>query len=107
MATDDITKLIVGLLAVFVLLPFVVMALMIPFGATMMGGSFGYYTGGWFWILAFVPFALLLLLGWLGYRTFAGEPAEDGALQELREAYARGDLTTEEFEERLERLREP
>ncbi|MFB6132571.1 MAG: SHOCT domain-containing protein [Halanaeroarchaeum sp.] len=107
MVSDDAVKLILALLALFVLLPFLVMAMMIPFGATMMGGTFGVHPGGWFGAFALVPLAVLLVFGWLGYRLFVGERDDDEALAELREAYARGDLTTEEFEERLERLREP
>lgn len=106
MVTDDAVKLILALLALFVLLPFLVMAMMIPFGATMMGGTFGVHPGGWFGAFALLPLAILLIFGWLGYRLLAGEGDEE-ALAELREAYARGDLTTEEFEKRLERLREP
>lgn len=108
MALDDAAKLLVGLLALLVLLPFIVMALVMPFGATMMGTSYGYHTGGWFGLFAFVPLLLLVILGWLGYRLLSGEGSgggEDPALDELRIAYARGDLTTEEFEERSKRLR--
>lgn len=107
MALDDTAKLLVGLLVLFVLFPFVIMALIMPFGVTMMGPMYGTQTGGWFGLFALLPLAVLLLLGWLGYRLLAGEQGDDAAVRELREAYARGDLTTEEFEERLERLREP
>lgn len=50
-------------------------------------------------------FVLLLGAGYLGYRALTpdGEPT-DRALEELRVAYARGDLTDDEFEKRRERL---
>lgn len=105
MALDDAAKLLVGLLALVIVLPFVVMALVMPFGATMMGTAYGYHTGGWFGLFAVVPLLLLVLLGWLGYRLLTDEDSEDQALETLRVAYARGDITTEEFEERSKRLR--
>ena len=106
MALDDTAKLLIGLLALIVLFPVFVMALVMPFGAMMMGTSYGVYPGGWSALFAIVPFVLVLLIGWMAYRFLSGEHVEDPAVEELREAYARGDLTSEEFEERLERLSE-
>jgi putative membrane protein len=50
--------------------------------------------------------ALLLAGGYLLLRSVGGEREDerDPALEELRRAYARGDLTDEEFEHRRERL---
>ncbi|MFW5924088.1 MAG: SHOCT domain-containing protein [archaeon] len=107
MAIDDATKLLIGLLALVVLFPLFVMAVVMPFGATMMGTSFGYHTGGWFGIFALAPIVLLLLIGWVAYRYLGDSAGADRAIEELRAAYARGDLTTAEFEERLERLEGP
>lgn len=106
MALDDTAKLLIGLLALIVLFPVLVMALVMPFGSMMMGTTYGVYPGGWYAVFAIVPFVLVLLIGWLAYRFLSTESGEDPAVGELRDAYARGDLTTEEFEERLERLRE-
>jgi len=57
-----------------------------------------------------LPVAVLLGVAYLGYRTVVGttgEAATDPALTELRTAYARGDVTDEEFETRRERLEHP
>lgn len=107
MALDDAAKLLIGLLALVLLFPLFVMAVVMPFGATMMGTSFGYHTGGWFGIFALVPIVLLVLVGWVAYRYLTDSAGTDRAVEALRAAYARGDLTTEEFEERLERLEGP
>lgn len=65
---------------------------MMPWG--MAGGTF-------LWIVVLiVVFALLFR------RTSEGEEAPDAAVEELRRAYARGDVDDEEFERRLERLQE-
>ncbi|AGB15008.1 putative membrane protein [Halovivax ruber XH-70] len=50
---------------------------------------------------------LALVIGalYLGYQALPGqEESTDPALDELRSAYARGDLSDEEYERRLERL---
>lgn len=107
MAVDDTMKLLVAVLALIVLFPLLVMAFMMPFGTMMMGTSFGTTTGGWFGLFAIVPALLVLLIGWVAYRYLADGTGEKPAVEELRAAYARGDLTTEEFEERLERLEKP
>jgi putative membrane protein len=106
MALDETATLLIGLLALVVLFPVFMMALVMPFGTMMMGTTYGTYTGGWYALFAIVPFVLLLLIGWVAYRFLSDENGEDPAVGELREAYARGDLTSEEFEERLERLSE-
>jgi putative membrane protein len=50
--------------------------------------------------------AAVVGVGYLLYRAIAGNADErDDALAELRLAYARGDLSDEEFERRRERLR--
>lgn len=78
------------------------------FGGPM--GGFG-GTGGWS-LLGFLPLVGLLLLigGGIYLATRAANrdgkaPASDGALAELRLAYARGDLSDDEFERRREVLR--
>lgn len=50
-----------------------------------------------------VPLAILLALGYLAYRAFArgtGPGGRDRAVEELRMALARGDVSREEYEER-------
>ena len=54
-------------------------------------------------------FLLVLLgIGYLIYRAFTRESlsSNDPALEELRLAYARGELSQEEFEQRRENLRQ-
>lgn len=68
----------------------------------------------WFWVAFPVGFAGLLpaaigLARWYERSWSVAEPTtspEERALEELRERYARGDLTDEEFERRVERLLE-
>jgi putative membrane protein len=85
-------------------------------GGPMMGGGWGHdmWDGGgsapgWALVIGIV-FQLVLLLvvvatGYLIYRTLTRkEETKDPAIEELRVAYARGDLTEEEFESRRERL---
>ncbi|MCU4802089.1 SHOCT domain-containing protein [Halobacteria archaeon HArc-gm2] len=49
--------------------------------------------------------AVLVGVGYLGYRALTGwDASTDPALDELRAAYARGELSDEEYERRRERL---
>lgn len=106
---DSATVLLLILGTIFVL-PLLMMGL--GFGG-MMGyaGMMGQYggTGGW-WLFAgmLVPLIFLLVLlggGYLVFQRGAGSrTAQDPAMQELRTAYARGELSEEEFEERRRRL---
>lgn len=108
--SDSLVRLILLLLAAVVLLPVLAMV----FAAPMMGaghmwgwdGAAG--TGpGWPWLLmGLVPIVVFLGVGYLLYAAVArgGRDEEDRALEELRLAYARGDLSSEEFEERRQRL---
>jgi len=73
-----------------------------------MGGTAGDST--WWWLLVYLWRLLLLAVlvggGYLLYRAVVDDESDDPALDELRDAYARGDLSTEEFERRRERLEE-
>lgn len=90
-------------------------------GMTMMGmwgggwshmadtGMWGAGGGAWVWVVMWlVPLVVLGGLGYLLYRGLAGTTDEsaDPAIEELRRAYARGDLSDEEFERRRQRLAE-
>jgi putative membrane protein len=85
-------------------------------GGPMMGGGWGHdmwggdgNAPGWALVVG-VGLQLLFLvcvvaIGYLIYRALTRkEVSRDPALEELRVAYARGDLTEEEFESRRERL---
>lgn len=97
----------------------VVLLVLVPvfgMGVGMMGG--GHMWGGGMWgtggdvpgwlLLAGVVMQLLVLVVLVGgavllYRALAGDGGDE-ALDELRLAYARGDLTEEEYEQRRNRL---
>lgn len=108
---DTITHTLLVIVAVIVLLPVLMMAVMMP----MMGGltDSGMWGGGgigrtWMWLLMWL--VVLLVIGGIGYLLYtsvrqSGASASDPAIEELRVAYARGDLSEEEFERRHERLR--
>lgn len=99
--TDSALRLVLVVLAVVILAPVLLMALAVPlfgFGGGMMGGAGSMGGAG----LGLVWLAVLAGGGYLVYRGYAGEGALGGdeAVEELRLAYARGDLSEEEFEER-------
>lgn len=109
----SLTRPLLLVLAAVVLLLVLAMAVTMP----MMGvWGWGHAAGGGMWngtgtsrrwlVLWSVP---LLVVG-IGSLVYAGvrrtgTGVEDTALEELRVAYARGDLSDEEFEPRRERLR--
>jgi len=106
----------IGLIFLIVLAVFLLPLLLMGFGMVgfgMMGGTWGGHmwgdgqAGGWF-PLAGVAMQLLFLLvvvggGYLLYRGLAGD-GDDSAMEELRSAYARGELSDEEYEQRREAL---
>lgn len=115
MATDDslIRTLLIVIVAIL-LLPVLMMTLAMPMmgvwggGHMWNGGMWGGSGATWMWLLmSVIPLLVLLGLGYLLYSAVrhSGGQRADPALEELRTAYARGDLTDEEFEERRERLR--
>lgn len=109
----DPVTIIVLFVGAPLLLPWLTMGLgfggMMGYGGMM--GGYGGSTGLWPLIGSLVQIAILLALLGGGYllikRNTADEAANSSAIAELRLAYARGDLTDEEFERRqgtLERL---
>ncbi|WP_248897106.1 SHOCT domain-containing protein [Haloplanus halobius] len=115
--TDD-TRLVTILLIVigaFIISPMFFMGFgMMGFGP-MMGGMWGggmWGDGtmpGWMFVVGIVMqllfLATLVAGGYLLYSAVAGsERDSDRALEELRLAYARGELTDEEYEQRREAL---
>lgn len=111
---QDILRLVVLVVGVLLLAPLLMMVFMMPmmgmmgwwWGDGMMGGMSP------LWGIGMMLFWLVVLLG-IGYALYRGVasgvgPASkvDPALEELRMAYARGELTEEEFEERREQLQQ-
>lgn len=114
MATNDqLTRIAVIAVALLLLLPVVMMLFAWP----MMG--YGWMHGPVdgqvrpgvgatpTWMVAFWLVGLLVFVG-VGYLLYRGvsDSDHDPALEELRRAYARGELSDEEFEERRQRLQE-
>jgi len=106
----DTTTIVLLILGAIILLPLLTMGM--GFGGMMgYGGMMGQYggTGGW-WPLVGMLVQLVFLLvllggGYLVFRRMTGsQPARNPAIEELRMAYARGDLTEEEFEARRKKL---
>lgn len=108
--SDNTLRIVLLVLAVIVLAPLFMMALAVPmFG--MWGGMMGGFGGSdvhpmWGFGLSLVWVVVLLGGGYLVYRSLgaSGGGTSDTAMEELRLAYARGDLTEEEFEERQTKL---
>lgn len=112
-ADDSLVRTLVIVVAALVLVPFLLMVLVMPmmglWGWGHVGGA-GMWDGTgvtWMWLLvSVVPVLVLLGVGYLLYsliRHSSGRQS-DAALEELRIAYARGDISDEEFEQRRERL---
>ncbi|UHQ95155.1 SHOCT domain-containing protein [Haloterrigena alkaliphila] len=115
MATDEsLIRTLLIVIAAILLLPVLMMALAMPMMGVWGGGHMwdGGMWGGagpvWLWLLmSIIPLLVVLGLGYLLYSAIRRSSSRrtDPAIEELRTAYARGDLTDEEFEERRERLR--
>ncbi|MFC7044725.1 SHOCT domain-containing protein [Halobacteriaceae archaeon GCM10025711] len=102
---DSLLRVVLVVLAVLLLLPVLMMAFVGPMmGMWMTGSPMGGVTPLWTLGVPLVFVAVLVAVGYLLYRTVAGGTGADPALEELRMAYARGDLTDDEFEERRRRL---
>jgi putative membrane protein len=114
-STDTFLRTVLIIIVAILLIPVLMMVFMMP----MMGiwgwghawdGVMWNRTGmGWMWLVMWLIFvAIVGGLGYLLYRVIRRplDREADTALEELRLAYARGDLSDEEFEERRERLQE-
>ncbi|WP_458189096.1 SHOCT domain-containing protein [Haladaptatus sp. NG-WS-4] len=103
---DSWLRIVLVVLAVILLVPTLLMLFAFPMmGGWMMGPGYGGQVPVWGWGMMLVPLLVVLGLGYLLYRALAGGGSGDAALEELRLAYARGDISEEEFETRRERLR--
>ena len=113
-SSDGLLRTIGIVLGVLLLFPLLMMLVMMP-----MMGMMGWWVGGapgtgmgmspvWGIGMMVVFLVVLLGVGYLLYRAFTQESSSgtDPALEELRLAYARGELSQEEFEQRRENLRQ-
>ncbi|WIV66784.1 SHOCT domain-containing protein [Natrialbaceae archaeon AArc-T1-2] len=106
--SDDLVRLVVLVIAILLLAPIVMMLFMTP----MMGAHGPWVDAtngvgwGWGWLFAWlVPLLVVVAIGYLVYRVIASpDSRDDAAMEELRIAYARGEISEEEFEERRRRL---
>jgi len=112
--TRLVTLLLVIIGAVFIIPLFFMGFGMMGFGP-MMGGMWGGHMWGdgtmpgWMFVVGILRQLLFLAAlvggGYLIYRAVTGDgSSSDQALEELRLAYARGELTDEEYEQRHEAL---
>ena len=108
-SNDSLTRTLLIVTAAILLLPVLMMALAMPMmglwgGSHMWGG-----TGtSWMWLaMSVVPLLVVLGIGYFLYSVISrsDEKQMDPAVEELRATYARGELSDEEFEKRIERLR--
>lgn len=106
---DDLLRIVLLVLAAIVLIPVVMMVFAVPMMGWWGGGMGGRFSV-WGLGIILVPLVVLAGLGYILYRGLDGggggsTRSTDRALEELRLAYARGDLSDEEFEERRAKLR--
>jgi putative membrane protein len=110
--SDGLLRIVLIVLAVIVLFPLLMMVFAVP-----MMGMMGWWWGGgmagglsplWGIGMMLVWLVVLIGIGYLLYRGLVGRVgpsmSSDRALEELRTAYARGDLSDEEFEQRHAKL---
>lgn len=112
-SSDGLLRIIVVILGVLVLFPLLMMVFAMPMMG-MMGWWWGDGMAGglsplWGLGMMLIWLVVLVGIGYLLYRGLVGKTGSgalsDPALEELRVAYARGDLSEEEFEERRAKLR--
>ncbi|QLG26506.1 SHOCT domain-containing protein [Halorarum halophilum] len=108
---DSFVRVVLVVLGVIVLFPVLMMVFAMP-----MMGMMGWWWGGnssamglsplWGIGMMLLFLAVLLGIGYLLYRGITNSRVHeyDRAIEELRTAYARGDLSDEEYEQRRQRL---
>ncbi|WP_254545851.1 SHOCT domain-containing protein [Halomarina pelagica] len=111
--SERIATLALLVLGALILLPALFAGVgMMGGGTPMMGWGYGRASGWMFtvgWIVQLLVPLALVGFAYLLYRAATGGPdrgagGRDRVVEELRSAYARGDLTDDEFDRRRERL---
>lgn len=108
---DGLIRIVLIALAIVIFGPLLMMGLTFPvmgsWGGGMMGG-YGGYGGTVIWGIGMLLIWLVILVGggYFAYRwvTQSSGLSHDPAIKELRLAYARGDISEEEFEQRRSKL---
>ena len=108
-SSDGLLRVVLVVIAAIVFVPMLMMLFAIPlmWGGGMMGGYGMYGTSSWWGVgMSLVWLVVLVGGGYLLYRWLSGDAriGEDPALEELRLAYARGEMSDEEFETRRKKL---
>lgn len=108
---DTLVRTLLAIIAIIVLVPLLMMAVMMPMMGVW-GGGHMWNGGAWggtgsTWLVGWL--VMLAVVGGVGYLVYRAvrhptDRGTDPALEELRTAYARGELSDEEFEERRRRL---
>lgn len=102
---DSAVRTILTVGAVLFAIPLLMMGVVMPLLVLTGVAHFPFSFGGWQLLMPVVP---LLLFGFLVYALYTGIGVEsgeaNGELEELRLAYARGELSETEFENRRARL---
>ena len=106
----DTTTVVLLIVTAVIVLPLLTMGMgfggMMGYGGMM--GGYGTTSGWWPLVGMLVQLVFLLVLLGGGYvlfrRTTDSQSARNPAMEELRTAYARGELSDEEFETRRDRL---
>jgi putative membrane protein len=105
--TDTLLRTVLLVIAALFALPLVMMLVAAPFVGGMHAGTWdgGMSTGTGGWVaMMLLPLLFLFVIGYGGYRLLQGGEETDAAIEELRRAYARGELSDEEYETRRQRL---
>lgn len=110
----SLVTLVLLVLGALLILPLLFMGFgMMEYGAMMGGWEHGMWNGGAApgWVVVFgavLQLGFLVTLVGLGYLVLRGltgsSSGSEPALEELRLAYARGDISDDEYEQRRERL---
>jgi len=111
--TDTLTQTVLLVLLALIAIPLMMMTIVLM---PLMGGFGWAHMSGWMWdgsggwigmlLIILIPLVVLFGVGYLIYQslTAARTETEDDAIAELRQAYARGGISDDEFEMRRERL---
>lgn len=106
--TRTILLVVLAVLAIPVVMMLVMMPMMGAVGWSHMHGGMWDGSSGWAAMMGLMVLPLLIIIG-IGYLLYQslgteGDGRSDEAIEELRRAYARGEISDEEFENRRTRL---
>lgn len=112
--SNGLLRIVLVVLGVIIVFPLLMMVFAMPMMGMMGLWWGGNMTGGlsplWGIGMMFVWLIILIGIGYLIYRGLVGgidsSIGNNPALEELREAYARGDISDEEFEKRHKKLKQ-